>query len=185
MENALRRWMRLVEDGGATLITEGRDAPLYHGASFFGAISIIKANEIEASTSQDRSVYTVSNRPSGDHEQPVHGVSLTRNKRTAFDFGWVVFEIDQRKLAQTNRMLPLDYWSADDPRSKKPTKRGPNQHPLGDRYESEEFCVGPIKPLNRYLKAIYMTTRGQSALEHQFSPDQIAPLLNHPLLKIV
>ena len=169
------------------IITEGRDAALYHGASFLGAISILKADEILASSEHDRSVLTVTSRPTNKaDERPIHGVSLTRSKRVAFDFGAVVFAIDQRKLAQTHRLLPMDYWAADNPRAAKPTLRGPHQK-LGDRYEAEEFCIGPIKPLARFLTAIYMTTRGRSSLEHQYQkvPEQIAPLLNHPLLRMV
>lgn len=167
------------------LIIEGRDAPLYHGASFFAALSIIKADEISARTTIDQSVLTVSKRPAVDAEQPIDGVSLTRDRAMAFDFGYVVFEIDQRKLSQTNRLLPIDYWAADDPRSKKPTLRGPNQNPMGNRYEAEEFCIGPIKFLSRRLNAIYMTMRGRSALEHQYQREQILPLLDHPLLKMI
>ena len=161
------------------IINEGRDAPLYHGCSFFAATSIIQHDEIWAGTQHSSDKLYMD----GEDEE-IFGVSLSRSKSLSANFGPVVFEIDQRRLAQTRKIVPLDYWSASNPR--KPSLRGHNPHPGGDRYEFEEFCLGHIQPLSRYLLAIHMTPSGVKQAERHYAGkmELIEPILQHPLLKI-
>jgi len=159
-----------------TRLIEGRDAPLYHGSSVAGALSILKGDEIWAGTQHQKSALSGLGRK-GD--APVFGVSLSRNMRTAFYFGAAVFEIDQRRLAQNYKIIPFDYWSAGNPKDISKRGKGP-----GNQYEYEEFCVGSIKPLRRYLRAIHMTSRSLAWIEESFPSSTCGLLLHHPLLKV-
>lgn len=168
------------------IINEGRDAPLYHGTGIGAAILILQSNKIIARTEQDsrflagyglKSVKL----PQGFDDSPVQGVSLSRSKAFAETFGEIVFELDQRKLAQTNKIVPYDFWSAAAPKND-PSQR--SQRGYGIRkYEYEEFCVGPIDPLSRYLIAIYMTQKKHDFVTRYGTEDEVH-LLANPLLKI-
>lgn len=160
------------------IITEGRDAPLYHGTGSSNAISIIEQDAIRAKTDHDTAKLT-NYGSKGDYQS---GVSLTRNKKMAEGFGEVVFEIDQRRLAQTNKLIPIDYWAKPD----KPSNRGRGHSGsiVSGTYEYEEFCVGEIKPLRRYLIAIHMTAHGCRRLKRDYDMKDIAVLMKHPLLHV-
>jgi hypothetical protein len=166
------------------IINEGRDAPLYHGTSTDTAISILQADSISAMTQHDALAV--------GRSAPVFGVSLTRDIRTALDIGQVCFEVSQTKLTQNRKLIPIDFtpfnpshtWSVHNPRSSALTKRAQGSNPHGDRFEHEEFCVGAIAPLNRYLVAIHVIRKHLSQIERKYGR-QAAILLDHPLLKIV
>lgn len=156
-------------------LIEGRDAPLYHGTSLGNALKIIKGNEIWGGTQHDL------NRD----DEPVFGVSLTRSKHLAQGFAGnngVVFELDQAKLVQNHKLVPIDYWAFHNP--KKKSLRGLGPHVGGDRYEYEEFCVGSIEPLNRFLKAIHMTGKGYRRAETEYAWNAVQELLDNPMLRV-
>jgi hypothetical protein len=183
--------MRYFEIIGETRLDEGRDAPLYHGSGLVGAASIIKGNEIWGATQHEITALNNMGRgdPMEDHPT-MFGVSLSRNIRIARGFGDVVFELDQRKLAQTYKIIPHDYWSAGNPHSKKLSKRAQStEKENGDRYEYEEFVLGSIMPLKRYLTAIHITTKVFNTFEESKKrrPEMstcVSLVLNHPLLKV-
>lgn len=146
-------------------IFEGRDAPLYHGTSLFLAAVILTENTISAKTyHEDTRLMGLGGIPSfndaDDHS--VYGVSLTRDYQKGLDFGDVVFEINQRKLSQTNKIIPFDFWAAN---LKNPSLRGNNPHKSADGYEFEEFCVGDIKPATKYITTIYMRHNRYNSLK--------------------
>ena len=135
---------------------EGRDAPLYHGTSLHTAALILTENVFRAKTAHEDSRLSglggnISFGSTGENQ--VYGVSLTREYQKGLDFGNVSFEIDQRRLAQTNKIIPFDFWGAN---LKSPSLRGHNPYKNADSYEFEEFCVGEIKPATKYIIAIYM-----------------------------
>jgi len=166
------------------IINEGRDAPLYHGSGIGAAISILKGNEIWAATQHEES--RLNNLGNNINSEPVFGVSLSRNREMAFGFGDVVFMIDQTKLSQRYKIIPFDYWSAGIAHNRYiKTKRSDSVNNLGDRYEYEEFCVGSITPLNRYLMAILMTQKKYSYIENNYSIKDTEILIKHPLLRII
>lgn len=154
---------------------EGRDALLFHGTSFFGAVKIIEANAIEA-----RSEQWIAGKP-------VMGVSLTRDPRVAVGFGGVVFVLDQRKLAQVSRIVPMDFWG------NSPEARGRRRQ--GSYAEAEEFVIGAVLPLDRVLVEIRVRRaalkpedleRGDFVLKlNPGDPAFHAALARHPLVRLV
>lgn len=114
------------------VLTEGRDAYLFHGTDLLSAISIIRDNKIRA----------------GQHyEHHTPGVSLTRDYLIARDFGtyWerqcpIVFVFDQQKLVQS-RMKVQPYRDTSEPGVYR------------DR-EAEELIHGDIDNLSQYLISI-------------------------------
>ena len=169
------------------MLVEGRDAPLYHGTHVGAALQILKTDAIAANSYHEASrMAGLGGDPSFEKQaSAIQGVSLTRSREQAlhFDFGEVVFELDQRKLAQTNKLIPFDYWAAG--HLDQPSLRGHNPYPGGDQNEAEEFCVGPIKPVSRYITAIYMSRKRQGYNSRHYGMDVLKPLLDHPLLRIV
>jgi hypothetical protein len=141
---------------------ENRSFPLYHGTSIFKASEIIKQNAILSATTHTR-------HPVFGKENAVNGVSLTRSSIVAHRFGPVVFVLDQSKLRQKYRIEPMDYWHYE---------AGDNRRQYNYE-EQEEFLVGTIAPLSRYLTAIlYDSKSGRLAN----IPDMI---VNHPLARPV
>ena len=139
------------------LITEGRDAPLFHGTALVNALSILHDNKITA----------------GQH-YPHHtpGVSLAREFQAAHSFGWAwerqyptVLVLDQQKLVGSrSKMVP--YRDTND------------RHELRDR-ESEELVHGDIEPLDRYLVSVTISPADlmkavQDAEYHQWMVEEYA-----------
>lgn len=117
-------------------LEEGRDAPLYHATNIGAFIDILKLNRLEGKTIHSaRGI-----RPNLKHkhqQQHDNGVSLTRNFEFAMKWGSVIFVLDQRKLAQKHKLVPLDWAYEFDSEAM--------------RGEMEEFVIGDINNLNRYL----------------------------------
>lgn len=163
----LREWMQIVES---------RDAPLYHGCSVYAAIQMLRQDRIEARTRQLAE-------PLRRLHEPTEGVSLTRDPAVAGRFGPVVLQLDQRRLAQRYRILPIDYWGLSPEANMQNSRRQ-------DRYsEAEEFVVGPIAPVSRVLQAILMTRDRLAHMQRRHSAewnrDEGAILWQHPLLRII
>ena len=132
-------------------LTEGRDAPLYHGTDVDSAIRILNANKLVGSYN--------------DHNAPT--ISLTRSIRYAQHFAkdkfsdtveTIVFELDQRKLSQTYKIVPYNYFSDDVP----------------NEYEEVVFTKG-IDNFNKYLLKVHV-------FEKPGRPIKGNVILNHPKL---
>jgi hypothetical protein len=130
------------------ILNEGREAPLYHGMQTQKAMFVL-SNDIL---------------PAGwEHDIPgigrVKGNSLSRNK--LLKYGYVILTFDQQKLSQTNKIVPVDGEYVHRVTTKLPTNvksaRDRNQIDMyGQKKEpkhalSEEFVIGDIKPLHKYL----------------------------------
>jgi len=114
------------------------------------------------------------------------GVSLTRspgfvgvnlNQQSTLFSGWrgdgVVFELSWDKLAHNSRLIEIDYQAG---------------HKHNRRTEAEEFLLGDIKPLSKYLLSVYASqnTIDYCLKQHQENPDYgYDLLLTHPKLKIL
>jgi hypothetical protein len=118
------------------IICEGRDAPLYHATDAMRAANILALNRMKAAT--------------GSSQAHVNGVSLTRDRTFAHHWwqadwantGRVVFVLDQARMVQDGLKLQ------------------PERHENVKRYggdQSEEFLVGPMNDVDRYLVAIEIT----------------------------
>lgn len=174
------------------LITEGRDAPLYHATDAMRAANILSANRIDARTWSSREYP----QDGQDAWNPVYatglqGISLSRDRTFAHHWwqmdwpntGRVVLVLDQAKLARDGaRMEP---------------ERHPDSKTFGgDQFE--EFHVGPIHPLDRYLLAVemtqdtyrYLNSLDRDDFERKRSMDdpgirRVRAMLKHPKLRLV
>lgn len=157
MKNDLRWWLRLVE---------GRDAPLYHMMDLSKSIAVF-GNDILPSRWEHRIL--------GNDTK--YGTSLSRNSRFRFHDDYLIrLTFDQAKLAQRYKLIPLDAESAYH------FSREPRNYPWGKHRDrvmnqaenkfsfSEEFLLGDVNPLNRYLTAIdlFLTRFPEGADEKAF-----------------
>ena len=127
---------------------EARTAPLYHLMTAKKTVAVFEADEIV---------------PQWEHDIPgigqEKGTRMSRNQYFRFGYGSVVrLTFDQNRLAQTNKIIPLDaerihYYTSfgkthDNIRDRKMHRLAP------DHAFAEEYVLGPIKPLHRYLTGI-------------------------------
>lgn len=164
-----------------TFITEGRDAPLYHGTSTFNARQIIKYNIFEARTQHvghllgnpDSPHKNVSKHPIPERNT-YNGVSFSRNFEKSKSFGDIVFEVDQSKLVQNYKIRPVQWFSST---SIMRNARTSKYAKIGMSTESEEFVLGSIKNADKYITAIWFPDDDERYRIH--NPD----ILSHPLAK--
>ena len=129
------------------ILNEGREAPLYHGMRFGKAIWVFN-NDILAA--------------GWEHDIPgigkVKGNSLSRNK--LLRYGHIVLTLDQQKISQTNKIVPVDgeyihYLTKNSPLAQYAKDRKPvsvyGQKRSSKHTLSEEFVIGDINPLHKYL----------------------------------
>lgn len=150
---------------------------LFHGTSPDSAGKILYSDTIRAMTTHGG--YKLSR-----NEQYVAGVSLTRSLQFAREYHSevraVVFALDARALRARTKIIPVDYFAN--------TKKNGDYYRV--RKESEEFAIGDIKPLSRYLKWIEMPkSLWQECFEQdeEYNPGQnilYGDLLHHPLLRL-
>lgn len=149
-------------------LLEGRDAPLYHGTSMWVAEEILSADALSAHTRHKLPLV----------DKTVMGVSLSRSLRTSRRFGSVIFELDQSKLARKHRIVPIDYFHNRHSRTLDPDEVDPNyERRRGGYAEAEEFVVGDIKKLSRYLRAVHF-------FGDEFKLQGLPSIFYHPLLKV-
>ena len=155
-------------------LEEGRDAPLYHATTLGLGANIIASNLIEASNGYGNSKETV---------------SLTRSLKTAILFitssetpkNTVIFELDQRKLAQRHKIMPYNYWY--DNYKGVGNARKPDKGTFRSKMnEYEERVVGDIKNINRYITKIYLSDRLPPREVDNYLTFENNKLFQHPLL---
>lgn len=131
------RLMLLTDLFEHALLDEGRDSPIYHGTNWWSALEIIKRDIIQAKTIH---VPKINN----TYQRTVSGVSFSRDIRVSQTFGPVVFVFDQAKMVRNHKLVPIDFWGYSSE-----TKNGKRRR---DHYaEAEEFLIGPLKNMSRYL----------------------------------
>lgn len=133
------------------IITEAREAPLYHGMDSKKALAVFSNDILPAQWT---------------HNIPamgkVTGNSFSRNK--LLKYAYVVITVDQHRLSQTNKIIPLDgeyvHRAIDGTPSPSKSARDRNaidvygQKKKPKHLLSEEFVVGDIKPLHKYIIGI-------------------------------
>ena len=143
------------------VILEGRDAPLYHFADEAKISHLTQYDELEGNWEHDLSQWL---------GKRVTGISLTRNKRLLANDSskWARIELDQTKLTQRYRLIPLEgdyaHWLAGQlsPSQLNTLVKNPTmQKDQSSRYRfrrgldwNEEFLLGSIKPASKYIKNI-------------------------------
>lgn len=146
--------------GFSQFITEGRDAPLYHGTDTGSAIDIIQSNEFKAHENL--------------YDEGTPGVSFSRNmtigNRFATNMGrfGIVFEVDQKKLAQNYKIKPFNYYSSNGTRQM-------DSDVMGAYNEFEERVYSDIKNADRYITKVIVLSKPGVKIKGNL-------ILNHPLL---
>ena len=165
------------------ILSEGRDAPLFHGTSVFHACRILRSGYIYADTPQ------TFKRDGKSIE--LMGVSLTRNKHFALhwamsrfkksnDYGAAIFEFDQARLAYNYKIVPFNYGT--DVSKNTPARYPYNpKHQLGN--ESEEFLITKRGiPINPYVVSVQFPLSERlfmQTLEHEMDPNSVFQVLEH------
>lgn len=173
----MSNWLRTLDNNlRESVLMEGRDAPLFHGTNPVSAVRIIQANEIGANTKHFNAEF--------QHIWRAPGVSLSRDIRAAKNFGGIVFQIDQAKLSQSQKITPISYYG----HSEEPGMHGETGR-TGQFAEAEEFVIGSIS-LPRFVVAIRMDTHtyerltAKRASPFDSEPHFYRPLTTHPLLVV-
>jgi len=139
-----------------TFLTESRSAPLYHASP--KGLSILKDNALNKGKLKE---------PGLDRST----VSLTRNfifaKNWLDEYGarddGVIFELDQRKLSQNFKIVPYNFFA--NTYDKASAREAPEMKTFtkGKDYsfhnQFEEAVFADIKPLNRYVKTVWVGNR--------------------------
>lgn len=88
----------------------------------------------------------------------INGVSLTRSFKTAMDFGAVIFELDQSVLVNNHKIVPIQYFGIGGTTmaGARSTAYQAGKGKSGASTEAEEFVIGSIKNLNKYIKTIWV-----------------------------
>lgn len=120
-------------------LNENNYAPLYHCTASPYFVDIIKGNTLKGYTEQkiNNKVY--------------RGVSLTRDKHFSKKYcnGNIVFVLNQNLLRNNHKLIPYDYFY--------------NSEGIPDRKEAEDFLVGDINNLRKYVTEILI---GENGLEY-------------------
>lgn len=118
------------------VMLEGRDAPLYHGTQISNFIDILKTDTLKPGR-----IYNRDNKAGREHGS----ISLSRNKNVAIEYGDVVFTLDQSKLSDNYKIIPVgDFENKLDATSARKINDG----------KAEEIITEPITPLHKYIKKI-------------------------------
>lgn len=136
-------------------LTEGRDAPLYHGTSFYGILSILHEDVIYPSWGVD------------DFDRA--GVRTSRSYNIAHTFTekegvGAVIELDQRKLAQRYKIVPY-------------TDQSIGAVRMFGHSEYEEVIIGEIRPAHQYITKIFVPENF-----FDYTANEIDYLVNNELL---
>ena len=153
-------------------IKEARSAPLYHVLGLEKLIDVLEHDRITPSWSHlTHARLPDQNGKWGNQPERIKGTSLTRNPRLLGTFRSderdYMLEFDQEKLNANRQILPLDAdltFNTERPRFAEPAIRdrmnqgffGPNEKPF--QY-AEEFLIGDLPGLHKYLTTIYITDR--------------------------
>ena len=178
---------------------EGRDAPLYRGIRDLKfAVQALQSNTMPGHTTQrwwPDGKRRKENDPEYQGSYWMKGVSFTRDKRYAEQWGAVVFHIDQRVLANNTKLVPFN-WGYSIPsdnhhkrereefavtRKNPDTYRNPPEYD-GDpgSFDNQRFHApeGDIKNLDKMLLGIYLDSTYQS--ENYAGNEAVQYLINHP-----
>lgn len=130
----------------------GSRAPYYHWTDEYGAIWILEANALGKIE-----YYNVAKSPFYDQKTRIvpGWISVTRDKR--YRKGDIGFVLDQEKIQQRFKVRSYSdpFVAIDNTGDNLIGQRPGNER----RWESEERIYGPVKPLDKYLLAIWITKK--------------------------
>ncbi len=162
-----------------------RDAYLYHVTFADDAARIIAQDKMIPFTAHSTNLLGLAGSTSKNvNIRPswTNGVSLTRDQKFNYRDNGVVFVLDWTLLKQNFKIIPYDHFAS--------RKRG---HRYSNaRQEAEEFVIGTIEPLSRYLVEIRISKELYDECveddEQWTNPEEDSRywvLTHHPLLKIM
>lgn len=128
---------------------EGRDAPLYHWMDKKKTLIVLSINAMPAKWEHMI--------PSQGKDY-VYGTSMSRNEKFNWDNGEVRITFDQSQLAMNHKIIPLDAERAFHSAQGNPDfvlDRDKAQYGYSDKIMAEEFVIGNIEPLDRYVTEIW------------------------------
>jgi hypothetical protein len=173
-------------------------SPLYHATTSKNILAIIDANKLTAITTHNLSL---PNKPLR-WENNKRGVSLTRDYAFAkfwgkkfnkykgdFTDGFCILVLDQEKLIQNHKLIPVNYF-------KNHTNIEKDGFEITD--EAEEFVIGSIENLDRYIiridvpksviiqfEKILSLPQGNEWEENQYNRDKIKLFLQNPKINVI
>lgn len=145
-----------------------RPSYLYHGTMIQYALGIVAEDRFEDRTIHEITPYLKVPSKYTFHDL-VRGVSFTRDKR--FARRWVgergfIFVMDRDKMKQHGvRFMQIDYTE--------------------DRKEAEEFVIGPLEKMSRFLVSIELKQKAFDFYSKHTRSAYELRLMTHPLLHIV
>lgn len=159
---------------------------LYHGTSMDHIFDILKYDMLEGRTIQQHDRFTGSKFNRVRHgDSSIKGVSLSRDIKISKRFGRIILVLDKEKLKQRYKIMPFS-WYADPAQqsvlssqtgARTNTRKGidsrtskPFIKVTHDSTEYEEFVMGSIKNLDKYLIKI-ITNQKTVDLIQKYIPD--------------
>jgi hypothetical protein len=133
---------------------------LYHSTFIDKVLKIITDNKIEPRTTQK--ILTKFNGESREF----NGVSLTRNINLNFSDIQLILDGDAIKRDFGKRLVPHDYFAQFGTKTKSDSTRS-------DWNESEEFFIGTLEPISKYLLGIRFTTSSGTIEDFKISEPEI------------
>lgn len=113
------------------VISENRQS-LFHGTTVENAYSILRNGKMEPRTEQVLD------------GKKIVGVSTSRSKKFALEWGHVMFEFNADAVRNHNKVVPVDF-----------LQHSPHYN-VEKRHCSEEFVVGELNNVGRCLETIYL-----------------------------
>ena len=161
--------MKIHELTGETRLMEAREAPLFHGLHAHYAITAFMRDRLEGKTEHSSRNLMVDG---GEKPYAVRGLCLSKSFKVSSEFGSVIFEFDQSKLSSRFRIIPVsDMFFA-----------GRGHADGSGGHEAEEFLVGNISPLSKYLIAIHVQKDRFEQQYRNFGKPPVA-FIDSPLVK--
>jgi len=128
-------------------LTEGRDAPLYHGTSIPAAAAIISSNRMWGKSPQP-------GRHAGNY-----ALSFSRNYEFSADWGALVFEMNQRLLAQRYSLQPYNFFGTQETYGRRPVAREMQTRPVVFVNQYEESTRQTIENVVKYITKIIVRNK--------------------------
>lgn len=143
-------------------LIEMASAPLYYNRSIRAALEILHVGYFTGITNQKiaNKVYwgISTTRSPFFHEVDWGDGSLSPHGRQGVTQYGVAFELVQQNIKHNHRIMPIDWFAANDTTGKKFSLARP-------RAESEEFIVGKSIPISKNVRAIHVRSGLLSAIE--------------------
>lgn len=147
-----------------SFLTEGRDAPLYHGTSVDSVIDILNSGFISGASGNMAS-YKLMLSP--DSHQGIRGISTTRSERFAAFWGGnlnstVVLALDQARIVQKYKVIPVDHYY------NKLSGQTHRKHPISGmrrpNNQFQEYIVTDKLPVSYIAKIICYSEDGKGEI---------------------